>query len=85
MNGLFSRRDPREAGPLMDLERAMNKLEKVAIRYRKRTGRPLILIFNNTHFMKDDEAGQGMLHLIQQRAESWAQSQCASMSVYPFR
>lgn len=27
--GLFQRRDPREAGPLLDIERALNKLEKV--------------------------------------------------------
>lgn len=59
----------------------MSKLEKVAMRYRKENGRPLVLIFNNVHFMKDDEAGQGILHLIQQRAESWAASQCANMSV----
>lgn len=57
----------------------MSKLEKVAIKYRKRTGKPLIIVFNNVHFMKDDEDGQGILHLIQQRAEAWAASQCANM------
>lgn len=25
----------------------MSKLEKVAIRYRKKTGRPIIMVFNN--------------------------------------
>jgi hypothetical protein len=80
-NGLFQRRDPKEAGPMLDIERAMSKLEKVAIRYRKRTGRPLVLVFNNMHFLKDDEAGQGILHLIQQRAESWAASQCANIVI----
>lgn len=57
----------------------MSKLEKVAIRYRKKKGRPLIVIFNNVHFLHDDEEGHGVLHLIQQRAESWAASQCATM------
>lgn len=66
---------------MLDIERAMSKLEKVAIRYRKKTGRPLILVFNNMHFLKDDEAGQGILHLIQQRAESWAASQCANIVI----
>ena len=51
--GLFQRKDPREAGPLLDIERALNKLEKVAIRFRKERGRPLILIFNNIHFVHD--------------------------------
>jgi hypothetical protein len=27
--GLFQRRDPREAGPILDIERALSKLEKV--------------------------------------------------------
>ena len=51
--GLFQRKDPREAGPLLDIERALNKLEKVAIRFRKERGRPLILVFNNVHFVHD--------------------------------
>lgn len=80
-NGLFQRRDPKEAGPILDIERAMSKLEKVAIRYRQRTGKPLVLVFNNVHFLKDDDVGDGILHLIQQRAESWAASQCANMCV----
>lgn len=78
-NGLFQRRDPKEAGPLLDIERAMSKLEKVAIRYRKKKGKPLVLVFNNVHFLKDDDVGDGILHLIQQRAESWAASQCANV------
>lgn len=28
--GLFQRRDPREAGPILDIERALAKLEKVS-------------------------------------------------------
>lgn len=33
--GLFQRREPREAGPVLDIERALAKLEKV--RFRRRT------------------------------------------------
>ncbi|KAI5480606.1 hypothetical protein MNV49_000302 [Pseudohyphozyma bogoriensis] len=72
--GLFQRRDPREAGPLLDIERALNKLEKVAIKFRKEKGRPLCLIYNNIHFIHDDEDGHSLLHMLQQRAESWAQA-----------
>lgn len=45
---LFSRADPRNGGPSLDVERAMNKLEKVAIRYARKNGRPLVLAFNST-------------------------------------
>ncbi|KAH8916609.1 hypothetical protein BT69DRAFT_1340018 [Atractiella rhizophila] len=53
LNGLFQRKDPREAGAILDIERALNKLEKVAIRYRKKRGRPLVLIFNNIHYLRN--------------------------------
>lgn len=43
---LFSRADPRSAGPALDVERALNKLEKVALRYARKNGRPLVLAFN---------------------------------------
>ncbi|PCH35614.1 hypothetical protein WOLCODRAFT_156317 [Wolfiporia cocos MD-104 SS10] len=70
--GLFQRRDPREAGPALDIERALNKLEKVALRYTRRTGRPLVLVLNNIHFFQNDDGGRNMLLQLQQRAESWA-------------
>jgi hypothetical protein len=44
---LFSRADPRQGSPALDTERAMNKLEKVALRYAKKKGRPLVLAFNS--------------------------------------
>lgn len=53
---------------------AFNKLEKVALRYSARTGRPLVLIFNNIHFFRNDDAGREMLLQLQQHAESWAAS-----------
>ena len=43
---LFSRSDPRSAGPALDIERALNKLEKVALRYKAKKGRPIVFIFN---------------------------------------
>ncbi|KAH8087821.1 hypothetical protein BXZ70DRAFT_899534 [Cristinia sonorae] len=72
--GLFQRRDPREGGPALDIERAMNKLGKVALQYAKRTGRPLVLIINNIHFFKNDDEGRNMLLQLQQHAESWSAS-----------
>lgn len=44
---LFSRADPRNGGPSLDVERVLNKLEKVALRYTKRMGRPLVMAFNS--------------------------------------
>lgn len=70
--GLFQRRDPREAGPSLDIERALNKLEKVALRHTQRTGRPLILVINNVHYFKNDDDGKNMLLQLQYRAETWA-------------
>lgn len=52
----------------------MNKLEKVALRSARLTGRPLVLIMNNVHFFKNDDEGQKMILQLQQRAESWAAS-----------
>ncbi|SCV67918.1 BQ2448_39 [Microbotryum intermedium] len=72
--GLFSRKDPREAGPCLDIERALAKLEKVAISFRKDRGRPMVLVFNNIHFVHDDPEGHALLHMLQQRAESWSQA-----------
>ncbi|EJF57530.1 hypothetical protein DICSQDRAFT_173867 [Dichomitus squalens LYAD-421 SS1] len=77
--GLFQRRDPREAGPSLDIERAMNKLEKVALRHARATGKPLILILNNVHYFNHDDAGRNMLLQLQQRAEAWAASGILTM------
>ncbi|KZF22227.1 hypothetical protein L228DRAFT_253339 [Xylona heveae TC161] len=74
IGSLFSIRGPRDTTALLDIERAFNKLEKVALRRRKRTGRPLVLIINSTHLLRNDEDGRDLLELIQQRAEQWAAS-----------
>ncbi|PVF95254.1 hypothetical protein CPB86DRAFT_711602, partial [Serendipita vermifera] len=72
--GLFQRRDPREAGPSLDIERAVNKLEKVALRCHKKNGRPLVLIFSGVHLFPNNDEGRNMLLQIQQRAEAWSES-----------
>lgn len=53
---------------------ALNKLEKVALRSARRTGRPLVLIINNVHFFKNDDEGRNIILQLQQKAESWAAS-----------
>ncbi|KAJ9107479.1 hypothetical protein QFC21_000932 [Naganishia friedmannii] len=77
--GLFSRADPREGGPALDIERAMNKLEKVAMRYTLKNGRPIVLVFNNIHLLPNNEEGYAMIHQLQQRAEAWAEAGICSM------
>ena len=52
----------------------MNKLEKVALRSAKKTGKPLVLVLNNVHLFNNDDSGRNMLLQLQQRAEAWAAS-----------
>ncbi|EKM81121.1 hypothetical protein AGABI1DRAFT_127148 [Agaricus bisporus var. burnettii JB137-S8] len=70
--GLFQRRDPKEGGPGLDVERGNTLLEKVALRVSQKAGRPLVLIINKVHHFKNDESGQAMLLQLQQKAEAWA-------------
>lgn len=77
--GLFQRRDPREGGPALDIERAMNKLEKVALRSGRKRGKPLVLIINNIHFFKNDDEGRNMILQLQQKAEAWSASGILTM------
>ena len=74
IGSLFSIRGPRDTTALLDIERAFNKLEKIALKRRSEVGRPLVLIVNSTHLLRDDEDGRDLLELIQQRAEQWAVS-----------
>ena len=75
IGSLFSIKGPREGhNALLDIERAFNKLEKIALNRRKTVGRPLVLIVNSMHLLRDDADGQDLLELMQQRAESWAAS-----------
>lgn len=84
IGGYFSERGPRETTALLDIERALNKLEKVALRRRNATGpsqrrRPLIMIVNQMHLIRDDDDGRDLIELLQQRAEQWAASGLVTM------
>ncbi|CAJ2509347.1 Uu.00g143730.m01.CDS01 [Anthostomella pinea] len=79
IGGYFSEKGPRESTALLDIERAMNKLEKVALRHRATKNKPLVLIINQTHLVRDDEDGRDLLELLQQRAEQWAASNLVTM------
>ncbi|KAF2183079.1 hypothetical protein K469DRAFT_711041 [Zopfia rhizophila CBS 207.26] len=81
IGALFSIRGPRDASALLDIERAFNKLEKVALKRRKEVGRPLILIINQAHLLRDDADGRDLIELIQQRAEQWAASNLATVII----
>ncbi|KAG0639478.1 hypothetical protein HOY80DRAFT_1044986 [Tuber brumale] len=79
IGSLFSIRGPRDTTALLDIERALNKLEKVALIRRKATGKPLIMIVNSMHLLRNDEDGKDLLELLQQKAESWAASGLVTM------
>ncbi|KAF2757983.1 hypothetical protein EJ05DRAFT_373440 [Pseudovirgaria hyperparasitica] len=79
IGSLFSIRGPRDASALLDIERAFNKLEKVALKRRKSGKNPLVLIINSAHLLRDDEDGKDLLELIQQRAEQWAAASLATV------
>lgn len=81
IGALFSIRGPRDASALLDIERAFNKLEKVALKRREKIGRPLILIINQAHLIRDDEDGRDLIELLQQRAEQWAASNLATVII----
>ncbi|KAI3325498.1 hypothetical protein HD806DRAFT_490465 [Xylariaceae sp. AK1471] len=79
IGGYFSERGPRETTALLDIERALNKLEKVALRHRTKKNKPLILIINQTQLIRDDDDGRDLLELLQQRAEQWAAANLVTM------
>lgn len=79
IGGLFSIRGPRDSTPLLDIERALNQLEKVALSMRKRRHKPLLMIINNIHLFKEDEGGRHLLEILQQRAEIWASNELVTV------
>jgi hypothetical protein len=79
IGSLFSIRGPRDTTALLDIERAFNKLEKIALQHRRQSKRPLVLIVNCAHLIRDDEDGRDLLELMQQRAEQWAASNLLTM------
>ncbi|KAK8117691.1 uncharacterized protein PG998_005972 [Apiospora kogelbergensis] len=74
IGGLFSFKGPRDTTALLDIERAFNKMEKIALTRKEKVGKPLVLIITGAHLIRDDEDGQDLLELVQQRAEMWAAS-----------
>ncbi|ROT38356.1 hypothetical protein SODALDRAFT_332919 [Sodiomyces alkalinus F11] len=79
IGGYFSERGPRDSTALLDIERALNKLEKVAIKKRAEREKPLVLIINQMHLIRDDEDGKDLIELLQQRAEQWAAANLVTM------
>lgn len=80
IGSLFSIRGPRDTTALLDIERAFGKLEEVALRRASRkVGRPLILIINNAHLVKENEEGMKLVELLQQKAESLSGSGLVTM------
>jgi hypothetical protein len=65
IGGYFSERGPRDTTALLDIERALNKLEKVALQLRAERRRPLVLIINQMHLIRDDEDGKDLIELLQ--------------------
>ena len=59
-------------GPVAHVYAALNKLEKVALRYSRKNNRPPVLIINNVHYFNNNDDGRDMLLQLQQRAEAWA-------------
>ncbi|CAG8776390.1 2727_t:CDS:2, partial [Cetraspora pellucida] len=77
---LFAREAPERGSALLDVEKALNMVEIVATKYYKRRHRPLVLVINNLHaFKEDDEDGEDLLELLQQRAEAWAATNIVTM------
>lgn len=79
IGGYFSERGPRESTALLDIERALNKLEKVAMRMRKARSKPLVVIVNQMHLLRNVEEGRDLIELLQQRAEQWAAANLVTM------
>ncbi len=79
IGSLFSIRGPRDTTALLDIERAFNKLEEVAAQKVQKTGKPLVLIINNAHYIRNDEEGQDLIELLQQKAESLSGSKLVTI------
>lgn len=79
IGSLFSMRGPRDTTALLDIERAFNKLEELSLK-NKATGRkPLVMIINHSHLIKENEEGVKLLELLQQKAESLSGSGLLTM------
>ncbi|GAO18434.1 uncharacterized protein UV8b_07207 [Ustilaginoidea virens] len=79
IGGYFSEKGPRDMGALLDIERALNKLEKVAMKLFPARRKPLVVIVNQMHLMRNDDDGRNLIELLQQRAEQWAAAGLVTM------
>ena len=85
IGSLFSIRGPRDTTALLDIERAFNKLEKIAIKRRDANVKsntpkgPLVLVVNSAHLIRNDDDGNDLIELMQQRAEQWAAAGLVTM------
>ncbi|KHO02106.1 ATPase domain, prokaryote [Metarhizium album ARSEF 1941] len=79
IGGYFSEKGPRDMGALLDIERALNKLEKVAVKLFRKRRRPLVVIVNQMHLLRNDDVGRNLIELLQQRAEQWAAAGLVTM------
>ncbi|KFA60550.1 hypothetical protein S40285_09302 [Stachybotrys chlorohalonatus IBT 40285] len=79
IGSLFSLKGPRDSTPLLDIERSFNKMEKIALDRRMKKGKPLLLIINRAHLLRDDDEGKYLLEAVQQRAEIWAASKLVTV------
>lgn len=62
---------------LLDVEKALNIMEKAAELYYKQYGHSVVLIINNVQALAHDQGD--VLELLQQRAEGWAAQQIATV------
>ncbi|GMM28533.1 hypothetical protein DAMA08_012490 [Martiniozyma asiatica (nom. inval.)] len=74
IGSLFSMKGPRDATPMLDIERAFQKLEEILVARKKKTKKPLVLIFNNSHLIDG-----ALVELLQQKAEEFASSSMLTM------
>ena len=79
IGSLFSIRGPRDTTALLDIERAFSKLEELAIIRAAKLNKPLVMIINNAHLIKENEEGIKLLELLQQKAESLSGSGLVTM------
>lgn len=81
IGSLFSIRGPRDTTALLDIERAFNKLEELAIKRKiqGKSDKPLVIIINNSHLIKENEEGIKLLELLQQKAETLSGSDLVTM------
>lgn len=74
IGSLFSMKGPREATPILDIERAFIKMETILLERKRVTNKPLIMVFNNSHLIDSS-----LVQLLQQRAESFSSSGLMTM------